>query len=126
MSCTCKSCCGLDTESHVYRTLHEANVARQMAWCPDLNSQPDLCFRGVELAGETGEACNVIKKLERERHGWRGSRDTKEHLAQELADVVICANLAAIAAGIDLDAAVEAKFNETSEKVGLPHRLKLK
>lgn len=101
--------------------LHRANIERQAAWCPD--RQPDLSFRGNELAGETGEACNVIKKLERERYGWAGSRDTLEHLAEELADVVICADLCAITAGVDLSSAVVAKFNATSEKVGLPHRL---
>jgi NTP pyrophosphatase (non-canonical NTP hydrolase) len=104
-----------------FLTLREANVARQAAWCPD--QVPDLSFRGNELGGEVGEALNVIKKLERERHGWRGSRDTVAHLAEELADVVICADLVAITAGIDLDEAVTAKFNATSEKVGLPHRL---
>lgn len=104
-------------------TLHRANIERQAAWCPDPAQQPDLSFRGNELAGETGEACNVIKKLERERHGWAGSRDTLDHLAEELADVVICADLCAITAGVDLQAAVIAKFNQTSEKVGLPHRL---
>ncbi|MFN4296983.1 MAG: MazG-like family protein [Brevundimonas sp.] len=104
-----------------FDALHSANVDRQAAWCPD--QTPSLSFRGNELAGETGEACNVIKKLERERHGWAGSRDTLEHLAEELADVVICADLCAITAGVDLSAAVVAKFNATSEKVGLPHRL---
>lgn len=108
-------------QGQTYLTLRSANVARQAAWCPE--QQPDLSFRGNELAGETGEVCNVIKKLERERQGWRGSRDTKEHLAEELADVVICADLIGIAAGIDLEAAVALKFNATSEKVGLPHRL---
>ncbi|WP_152045449.1 MazG-like family protein [Aureimonas psammosilenae] len=101
--------------------LHRANIDRQAAWCPD--QAPDLSFRGNELAGETGEACNVIKKLERERQGWAGSRDTIEHLAEELADVVICADLCAVTAGVDLQAAVVAKWNATSEKVGLPHRL---
>lgn len=108
-------------ERLTYADLREANIARQAAWCPD--QVPDLSFRGNELAGETGEVCNVIKKLERERLGWRGSRDTVEHLAEELADVVICADLCALSAGIDLNEAVAAKFNATSEKVGLPHRL---
>jgi NTP pyrophosphatase (non-canonical NTP hydrolase) len=103
------------------RTLHEANIARQAEWCPD--QVPDLSFRGNELAGETGEACNVIKKLERERQGWRGSRATLADLAEELADVVICADLCAVTAGIDLDAAVVAKFNATSDKVGISVRL---
>jgi NTP pyrophosphatase (non-canonical NTP hydrolase) len=50
-----------------------------------------LAYKGNELAGEAGEACNVIKKLERERLGMPGSRDTVAHLAEELADVIICA-----------------------------------
>lgn len=97
--------------------LQLAHVERQEEWCPD--QKPDLSFRGNELGGECGEAQNVIKKLERERHGWRGSRDTVEHLAEELADVIHCAILCAITAGIDIEPAVIAKFNGTSEKNGL-------
>lgn len=103
------------------KDLHTANIARQAEWCPD--QVPDLSFRGNELGGECGEAQNVIKKLERERLGWRGSRATKGQLAEELADVVICADLCAVTAGIDLAAAVVAKFNATSEKVGLTTKL---
>lgn len=101
--------------------LQEAHLVRQEEWCPD--QKPDLSFRGNEMAGETGEACNVIKKLERERHGWRGSRDTHEHLGQELADVVHTAVLCAITAGIDLEPFVVEKFNATSEANGLTTRL---
>lgn len=98
-------------------TLREANIERQKFWCG--TNIPDLSFRGNELAGETGEACNVIKKLERERHGWVGSKATKEQLAEELADVMIVADLIANEAGIDLADAVVAKFNATSRKVGI-------
>ena len=103
-----------------YPTLRAANDARQKEW--DTGNQITLAYRGNELAGEVGEACNVLKKLERERLGIRGSRATKEQLAEELADVVICADLIAMDAGIDLDVAVRAKFNATSEKVGLATR----
>jgi len=102
--------------------LQRAHVERQEEWCPD--QKPDLSFRGNELGGECGEAQNVIKKLERERHGWRGSRDTFEHLGEELADVIHCAVLCAITAGIDLEPAVIAKFNSTSEKNGLATTLR--
>ena len=101
--------------------LQAAHIERQEEWCPD--QKPDLSFRGNELGGEAGEAQNVIKKLERERLGWRGSRDTVEHLAEELADVVHTATLCAITAGIDLEPAVLKKFNDTSEKNGLTSRL---
>jgi len=102
--------------------LQRAHVERQEEWCPD--QKPDLSFRGNELGGECGEAQNVIKKLERERHGWRGSRGTFEHLGEELADVIHCAILCAITAGIDLEPAVIAKFNSTSEKNGLATMLR--
>ncbi len=104
-----------------HSTLRSANEARQKEW--DQDNAISLAYRGNELAGEVGEACNVIKKLERERMGIRGSRASISMLAEELADVVICADLIAMQAGIDLDAAVEAKFNATSIKVGLNTRL---
>src|SRR5262245_28521605 len=103
-----------------HQTLRSANAARQKEW--DKNNNISLSYRGNEMAGEVGEACNVIKKLERERLGIRGSRASVEQLAEELADVVICADLIAMAEGIDLDAAVARKFNKTSENVGLTTR----
>jgi NTP pyrophosphatase (non-canonical NTP hydrolase) len=120
-----------------YRTLREANVVRQREW--DDKNQIDLSYRSNELVGEVGEALenavgllflaiaagrvsNIAKKLERERMGIRGSRATKDELAKELADVVICADLIAMKEGIDLDMNVAGKFNETSIKNGLDTR----
>lgn len=80
----------------------------------------DIPEDGNELAGEVGEACNVMKKLERVRLGIAGSTDTVEHLGEELADVIICVDLIAEVFGIDLWAAVRSKFNATSDKLGLP------
>lgn len=110
-----------EQEALTLTALRQANIDRQNEWCHD--QHPDLSYRGNELGGEVGEALNTIKKLERERLGWCGSRSTVEALAEELADVVICADLCAITAGIDLDAAVVAKFNATSDKVGISVRL---
>lgn len=104
-----------------HTTLRSANEARQREW--DADAQITAAYRGNELAGEVGEACNIIKKLERERLGIRGSRVSVEELADELADVVICADLIAMHYGIDLLEAVVRKFNATSEKVGLKTRL---
>lgn len=104
-----------------FPTLRAANIARQAEW--DQDARITLSYRLNELAGETGEACNVGKKIERERLGIRGSRATIEQLAEELADVVICADMVAMGEGIDLAEAVAAKFNATSEKVGLATRM---
>lgn len=106
----------------VYETLREANIARQAEWTSN-GAVLSLSFAGNELAGEVGEVCNVIKKLDREALGLPGSRDTVEHLSEELADVLICVDLIAMRFGIDTDQAVARKFNATSEKVGLNTRL---
>ena len=74
-----------------HNNLREANVARQAEW--DTGNQVDLSWRCNELAGEAGEVCNVLKKLHRERLGIVGSRATKDDLADELADVMICVDL---------------------------------
>jgi NTP pyrophosphatase (non-canonical NTP hydrolase) len=74
--------------------LHRANIARVKEW-EGSNEKCDIYFWGVELAGEVGEACNIIKKLERERIGLRGSRATVQDLADELADVITCVDLIA-------------------------------
>lgn len=101
--------------------LRAANANRQKEWDPEGKVTPS--FRGLELGGEVGEALNVVKKLERERLGIKGSRTTKDDLAGELADVVICADLCALDHSIDLSAAIRHKFNATSDKVGLSSRL---
>ena len=97
-----------------FDTLRKANVLRNSLW--DKDNQIGLLFRAVELGGEGGEVQNVIKKIERERLGLVGSTTNLEHLAQELADVVICADLIAMQEKIDLASAIAAKFNNASFK----------
>lgn len=106
-----------------YNTLRAANIARNKLWNPDSTITPS--FRGNELAGETGEACNVIKKLDRERLGLKGSRATKGQLAEELADIIICVDLIAMDYDIDMHEAVQDKFNKTSRERDLPVQLRL-
>jgi len=110
--------------NRIYKdTLREANIHREKEWDP--SALITLAYRGNELGGEAGEAQNVIKKLERERLGIRGTRATIEQLAEELADVVICADLIAMHMGINLNQAVRNKFNATSEKYNLSTRMSL-
>jgi|SRR6185369_12224294 len=106
-----------------FEQIIEANRTRQKEWDPA--SVLTLSFKATELAGEIGEACNVIKKLERERLGLPGSRATVQDLADELADGIICLMLVAIhpTVNIDLEAAIIRKFNASSDKLGLETRL---
>lgn len=74
-----------------YASLRVANTHRQQEW--DRNNVVNAPWRYNELAGEVGELCNVLKKLQRERAGIDGSRTTVEELQEEIADVVICCDL---------------------------------
>ena len=103
-----------------FEDLRKSNCARHREWARG-ESLP-LSFRGLELGGEAGEACNEIKKIERIRLGLAGGKEDLQALANELADVIICADLIAMDLGIDLGEAVRNKFNQTSDKYGLETR----
>lgn len=100
------------------KALREANSTRQDEW-ENAKGKLSLSYFGNAIAGEVGEACNVIKKIERERLGLRGSRANISDLAEELADVIIYMDLLAADCGIDLEQAIKDKFNKTSIKYGL-------
>jgi hypothetical protein len=85
----------------------------------EVRADAGIMFDALELGGEV----NVVKKLEREERGWRGSRAEPQDFDDEIGDVLICLDKLARRRGVDLAAATIAKFNATSEKVGLPHRL---
>jgi NTP pyrophosphatase (non-canonical NTP hydrolase) len=105
-----------------FAALRQANLARAREWNPGgVAIGPG--FAGLELAGEVGELCNLLKKAERARLGLVGGSVSPEAIAQELADVVICADLVGIALGLDLWPIVRQKFNATSEEKGFRTRL---
>jgi len=98
------------------------------------------------IAGETGELCNITKKILRGDYGpevlkelSKGFEDVKpgfrdyrpasyetikntiiarQHIADELADIVTYCDLLAQKCGIDLGRAVLEKFNRVSTRVG--------
>lgn len=73
---------------------------------------------GCALAGEVGEALNIIKKKERgdfTQEEWEARH--KQELANELADVMIYLDLLALHAGISLQEAVIFKFNVVSNRL---------
>jgi NTP pyrophosphatase (non-canonical NTP hydrolase) len=101
--------------------LRRVNGERWLAWAE--GAAPDPLYMANEFGGEAGEVLNVVKKLEREARGWRGSRDTVEHLGEEIGDCIICLDSLARAYGLDLTEVTAAKFNKTSDANGFPHRI---
>lgn len=104
-----------------FAVLRFYNEARQQEW--DQGEVISLEYLGNAIAGETGEACNVIKKIVRNRAGLKGSGASIKDLANELADIIIYADLIARKENIDLGAAIREKFNATSDKLKLKTRL---
>jgi len=83
------------------------------------------------VAGETGELCNIIKKVERGDYNKRPENhsENKEYnaayaaaqyrndIAKEAADIVIYLDLLCTREGIDLGAEVVKKFNKVSQRI---------
>jgi NTP pyrophosphatase (non-canonical NTP hydrolase) len=117
-----------------FAELRAANLARNERWHPGKDGRG----KGVDgwslsdwicaVTGELGEAANIAKKLNRVRDGLAGNTQSEAELrggfADELADVAIYLDLLAASQGVDLGAAIAAKFNATSARVGFPERLR--
>lgn len=106
--------------------LRNANLSRVQDWhgLSDWSIMEWACA----MAGEAGELCNVAKKIKRIETGIAkkpeeiGANLIPE-LAEEAADVLIYLDLVCASRGIDLAAAVRAKFNKVSEAYNFPQRL---
>ena len=94
-----------------FEKLREANVKRCEAVFHPLDSWSPTDW-ACALAGEVGEACNLIKKLR------RGEPIDRLEIGKELADAVIYLDLLAARLKIDLGEAVRQKFNEVSDRRG--------
>ncbi len=107
--------------------LRKANVARLPAFGHDRSGSDWSSLEwAAAMCGESGEAANVAKKIKRldttagaGNHAGESDRAALvRHLADEIADVIVYADLLAHSEGIDLAEAVARKFNEVSVRVG--------
>ncbi len=109
--------------------LREMNIKRCEESYHSLNRWNSMEW-ACAMAGEAGEACNAIKKLRRLVDDMAQEDDpttyaeAKQAVAKELADTLIYLDLTAARLGIDLAQATVDKFNETSDKIGSPHKLR--
>jgi NTP pyrophosphatase (non-canonical NTP hydrolase) len=74
----------------------------------------DLPRWGNALAGEVGELCNIIKKIDRDGP----SEELFVALGKEMADVLGYLVITAEAAGRNLEQEAITKFNEVSDRIG--------
>lgn len=99
-----------------FKELADKNEERCILWNGEGSHESQLEFNTIELAGETGELCDAVKKYLRFKRGMVGGIEDLTPVKEELGDVVICCSLLATTLGIDLGEAVREKFNKTSEK----------
>ena len=102
------------------KKLQKASTERCGRW-HDLHEW-SLSDWAVAMAGECGETCNVVKKLNRDEGDIRGNRESRDELmhrlGEEIADTVLYAVLLAERAGINLEREIIVKFNEVSDRHG--------
>ncbi len=110
-----------------FHLLRTTNLIRCARWHRGGVEEWSLSDWMTAVAGEMGEAANVVKKLNRVRDGLVGNDKSadalRDQLADEIADTAIYLDLLAARAGVDLAEAIARKFNRTSEKNGFPERL---
>lgn len=104
--------------------LRPLNVQRATKGFKCYDNQP-LTYWTTALAGEVGELCNMIKKMQRvERGGVDGgssynARDiTREMLKEEIGGIAIYLDLLASLLDISLEEAIIDTFNSKSVKYG--------
>lgn len=108
-----------------FNTLREANIRRLKEFKNNkgepAHSKPDGSDWSPAqwlqaVTGELGEYANIRKKFER---GDLAKVEFDALAASELADIQIYLDILAFQLGIDLGKAVQYKFNEKSEQLGL-------
>lgn len=110
--------------------LRPVNVQRAKEGFKCYDNQP-LTYWTTALAGEVGELCNMIKKMQRVEMGgidggssYSAKDITKEMLKEEIGGIAIYLDLLASLLDISLEEAIVDTFNSKSEKYGFNQFIK--
>jgi NTP pyrophosphatase (non-canonical NTP hydrolase) len=113
-----------------FQAFRQQNISRARNGFRCYDNQP-MTYWTTALAGEVGELCNMIKKLERVQRGGidGGSTYTAKNidtkmLKEEIGGIAIYLDLLASLLHIDLQEAIVDTFNEKSVKYGFSEKIK--
>lgn len=88
-----------------------------------------ITYWTTALAGEVGELCNMIKKIERVKNGgidggssYTAASLSKDNLAEEIGGIFIYLNLLSRLLDVDMEEAIIDTFNSKSDKYGFPQK----
>lgn len=107
------------------RALQRDAVEKSKRWFPELYERLPrelVNHMTLGLAGEVGEAANIVKKLNRGVISGMAATAMEDLLRDELADVLIYLLLLAHATGTDLEDSVRAKQQTNEQRFGRPDR----
>lgn len=114
-----------------YAEVRDTNLKRCFRWHPGVGVADWEPVRWSNaMAGEAGELCNAIKKLERVEQGLqqaKGPRTRTEAIqkaAKEIGDVYLYLDLLAARLGLKTEDCIRYAFNVTSEQEGFPERIR--
>lgn len=106
------------------QTFRSLNVTRAVEGFKTYHNVP-ITYWTTAIAGEAGELCNMIKKLERVKQGgidggssYTAATIDKKMLAEEIGGIFIYLDLIASVLDISLEDAVIDTFNSKSQKYG--------
>lgn len=111
----------------VFKRMQETSAARSERWMSGSVGFTVL-ERAAELAGETGELVNVVKKIRREQVGVVGNTPADygallyDKAEREAGDVFITLLNLANDLGLDLLQGIKNAFNDKSKQLGFPER----
>lgn len=112
-----------------FRDFQRINRYRSNRWMK--SDSPPLMYFSNAMAGETGEVCNAVKKLERITQGLRNKEngvdktnipELEQKVANECADSIIYALIILDRLGFDAQAVISDVFDQKSIEYGFPER----
>lgn len=87
-----------------------------------------ITFWTTAIAGEVGELCNMVKKMERVKHGgidagssYTAASITPHMIKEEIGGIFIYLDLLASLWGFSMEEAIVSTFNEKSQEHNLPY-----
>lgn len=112
-----------------FETLAGINLSRALRWHKGGLQEWSISDWAVATAGECGEMCNAVKKLNRVEHAMQqkaGPQDYETALnavKMEIGDTAVYLDLLAQRLGLTLEDCIRDTFNRISQREGFPERL---
>ncbi len=119
----------LRNETLRFRDVGATNLERALLWHKGGLDEWTVSEWACAMAGEAGEVCNAVKKLNRierdvqQNAGPQTREEAVAAIAKEIGDTYLYLDLLAQRLGIDISEAIRATFNRVSEREGFPQRL---